>query len=153
MTTLAYRDGVLAADSAITCGSMYQGTAPKIHKLPGGCIFAWSGTMAVAMFLLEHLSRLEDFCPRPGLHIDLPDHKWLEGGYEAWILAPDGTLYSFNDERVLLHVTAPYAATGSGCCYAMGAMAAGATAEEAIVAAAKCEIHTGGPVQLYKVAA
>ena len=44
-------------------------------------------------------------------------------------------------------VVQPPVAVGSGCEFAIGAMAAGASSADAVRIAAKFDINTGGPVQ------
>lgn len=56
-----------------------------------------------------------------------------------------GKPYEF-DNGYLVPVSADYTAIGSGALLALGAMAHGASAEEAVIAASQHDKNTGGPV-------
>lgn len=71
--------------------------------------------------------------PRP----ELPD------GFTALILNTDGTVDMMNHRFVPVRVHTPQA-IGSGGDYAIGAMRAGVSPEQAVQIAAECDMWTGG---------
>lgn len=138
MTTIAYRDGVLAADSQATCD--YHGRVRKIHRLPSGMLVGGCGDAAECHSVVE----------------------WLMGGQEGKApKAPDAYLIIVDkDGGVFFSSGSPFqpfpseldfAAIGSGSAVAMGAMEAGASALEAVKIAAKHDGYTSGPFHTLKV--
>lgn len=158
MTTIAYRDGILAADSQGDWGGT-RTVADKIHRAPGVVIAGSGATWRIRMVVRE-IERLITANPH-----------WLtsQGGY-FWGVAnafydPQHDRDSENTPSVLLiqvrtgtymrlqgpiftpcDLDRKFIAIGSGCEYALGAMAQGATAEEAVKIAASLDTYSGGPI-------
>jgi 20S proteasome alpha/beta subunit len=65
----------------------------------------------------------------------------------ALVVTADGKVWSMNCSGTLALVYGPYFAEGSGAKYAMGAMAAGATAAEAVAIAIRYDAYSGGEIQ------
>lgn len=138
MTTFAFRDGVLAADMLATSGTHRDGYTTKIAKR-ANVLAASSGNGAMARAFLDWF--------RDGLP---PDKAPAMGNEKD---RARGIVFT-PDDRILIYdrfgwscQRAPYYADGSGCDYAYGAMAMGATAEEAVRAALIHETASGGDVQ------
>lgn len=133
MTTIAYRRGVLAADSQITSGDLRAGRARKIGRHLD-VLAAWAGKV----------------------HDGQPFLRWVEGGMEGEppeMEHATGALFFPKEEVVLFHSggsESRYVDTfgmGTGGEIAQGAMLAGATPFEAVKAAIKLDIYSGGPVR------
>lgn len=62
---------------------------------------------------------------------------------------PDGLIVSLNHTG-WEHMRVPVFAAGSGCDYAYGAMAMGATAEEAVRAAIRFDVGCGGEITVLR---
>jgi len=139
MTTIAYRSGLLAADTLISYTSITNGSREKIAKC-GGFTVALAGP--------AWLRRpLEAWCAGGCPEDDVPQ-VLLDHGNDFSALIIDNTtgdLFEF-DNGYLLPIFADYTAIGSGALLALGAMAHGASAEEAVEAASKHDKNTGGPV-------
>lgn len=139
MTTIAYKDGWLACDSLVTCGDHAVEYAPKMHKV-GGVVFAHAGDMFAGY-------RIRDFLRGGG---DIHDLKIPEIKRQDFVclVFGGGNLYYLNSDLYLQKINSckPYA-VGSGEQFALGAMYAGASAEEAVKIASKMDIRTGGRVQ------
>jgi hypothetical protein len=134
MTTVAYRDGVLATDSqGMEDGFIATHRSRKLYELPNGGHAASVGAKADTTAYIRWLGTGEG--DRPHL-----------GGSTVIVLQPDGTVvvHEYGGEYVL---TEPYAAWGSGFPGAMAAMHAGCDAIRAIEIAAMIDPSTGGPVQ------
>lgn len=139
MTTITYRDGVMAADTLVTSGNCRLGAHRKIGGrnglLWGGCgDAAWCKRFRdwVATGLRGKLTKPPN--ERTGGMIVLPDDKILmvhASGYEL----RDGLAFW---------------ADGSGADYALGAMQMGATADEAVRAAMAWDRATGGDVMVIR---
>lgn len=147
MTTIVYRDGVLAADSMSLAGNIIQpGSVIKIVRGPRGELGGACGSTA--------------FCENWKLWVsgslnEMPEHEGPvgdEGGDMGIVVHPDGRLELF-EHNGSYFVDGPYFADGAGAAVAMGAMYMGATAEQAIRAAIKHDAFTGGEPTLLSLSA
>ncbi|UTC28589.1 hypothetical protein MARCHEWKA_00760 [Brevundimonas phage vB_BpoS-Marchewka] len=135
MTTIAFKDGVLAADSLVTSGGQRDGFSQKIWRhrrvLIGG-----AGCTAICHRFCEWV--------RGGMRGKCP----VEGSNNAngFVITPDGTMVVWGSQGPWVNTTG-VVAFGSGGDLAMGAMLAGASAVEAVAAAIKLDIHSGGPIR------
>jgi hypothetical protein len=139
MTTIAYRSGNLAADSLIAYTNITNGSRDKI---------AVCGRYTVALAGIARLRKpLEQWCADGCPDDNVPSIlTTMSDKFAALIIDNEtGQLYEFDDGD-LLPVYADYTAIGSGALLAIGAMAHGASAEEAVRAAALHDKNTGGPV-------
>lgn len=143
MTTIAYRDGTMAADSrgyAGNCASL--GTKSKIRKCPDGTLVGCSSnkpgqTEAVMAWFMAgaDLSKVPDFGAIG------PDFTLL-------VVRPDGTaLYSDGSFHLSGPLTAPFFAVGSGRGPAYGALEMGASAQRAVEVACLHDVWSGGPIE------
>lgn len=139
MTTIAYKSGLLAADSMISYTSINNGTRQKISQCG-----RYTVALAGSAWLRKPLERwCEQGCPEDNVPRVLMDN---DSSFSALIIDNDtGELFEF-DSGYLIPIYADYTAIGSGALLALGAMAHGATAEEAVLAASKHDKNTGGPV-------
>lgn len=137
MTTIAYRDGILAADGRTTMGeTIFTDHTKKIIRLSDGALFALCGEVAYVQPMLD---ALEDD------DVDLPEAK---GEFTAVVVEKDGKLRVYEGMGGWINVDAPYAAFGSGDEYALGAMDMGASAEEAVRISCGRDLGTGGDIQV-----
>ncbi|TYO65499.1 hypothetical protein FXV83_16315 [Bradyrhizobium hipponense] len=141
MTTIAYKDGVLAGDTLMIKGSTITGHITKIvRRESDGALCGGSG----------NLNWLQAF------------HRWFLDGekddempepseYDNAIIArkddPEVEIFEFGGSFVF---EPNFTAIGSGKEYAFGAMSAGADAEEAIRIACLYDPGTGGEVQVVR---
>lgn len=139
MTTIAYRSGLLAADTLIAYNTITNGTRDKLAKF---------GRYTVGLAGLAWLRvPLEKWC-KAGCPSDAVPQVLLDNEEKFAALIIDnetGQVHEF-DNGYLIPIHADYTAIGSGALLALGAMAHGADAEEAIMAAAQHDKNTGGPV-------
>ncbi len=142
MTTIAYRDGVMAADSMITSNDEwimpYQ--CPKIERLADGSVVGFSGNLYLQREFIAWLELPVERGPQP----DLKDTS------KAIVVNRQG--------RVRLHqyagyaeMTAPFFAIGCGTIPAMAAMHMGASAKRAIEIASLLDNATGGEIQVVEI--
>jgi len=134
MTTVAYKDGILAADGRVTAHDDLVSTDEdeKVFKLEDGSLFSAAGDVEDCEDLLEAL--------RNGG--DTPELDDIEA---LWI-KPDGSVYRFERKRWSKQ-RGKYFALGSGAGYALAAMDAGADALKAVKIAIKRDPRSGGEVQ------
>lgn len=143
MTTIAYRDGMLAADSQVNGAGGRLGFTTKVGRAPDGTIGAVAGQLRDTAAFVQWLEA--------GAEGD-PPHLFDEDA-DGILIRPDGTTFaveatSDGKPAVLSPMQAPFLACGSGWRYALGAMAMGADAVKAVEIAAQFDTGTGGPVQL-----
>jgi len=136
VTTIAYRDGVLAADTLTSSNGILCTQAVKIGGRNG---VLWSACGDVAWG-----KRFRDWCASGavGDHPPLPNDQ--TGGT---IYAPNGDLIVFHSMGIEVRPGLPFWADGSGCDYALGAMQMGATAEQAVAVAMIWDQCTGGQIR------
>lgn len=140
MTTIAYRDGVLAADGLCTCNGGVLSTRMRKIGAKGAILWSSSGDTSWAKTFRDWVSDgLKGEYPKP------PDDR--TGGI---IYLPNGDIVVFHQLGVEHRPGLPFWADGSGADYALGAMQAGATAEEAVRAAMVWDTGTGGEIFVLK---
>lgn len=122
MTIICVRDGIMAVDSLVVLGGLSVGQSKKWVLIPqkhGGGVAAFSGdTDACALAC--------DLLPKKGLKMSLGDK-------EVWVvwLKQDGQIVLIDKGGPWHTIKAPFFAQGGPLEFAYGAMAAGASAEEA----------------------
>ncbi|CEF89140.1 hypothetical protein [Pseudomonas phage vB_PaeM_PAO1_Ab03] len=140
MTTIAYKDGIIATDGRITQGGVITDEDAEKRLEVDGIVFWLAGAVCDWKVLAEAYvsgDGMEDQELKvSGLVLD---------GDGLHFISWDGGIYS---EKVNLE--RPRAA-GSGTQFALGAMMAGASAEEAVEAAKALDIYSGGTVRSYKL--
>jgi ATP-dependent HslUV protease subunit HslV len=139
MTTIAYRDGVLAADSLITAGNRIATSvsATKIVRLSDGRLLGHCGQM-------RHMKPLIAFLE--GRAERYPD---MEKDATAMVVHLDGRVelhYGRHPDEAF-EEDAEFFAIGSGAELALGAMAVGASAIDAVRAAIRFDTSSGGEVK------
>ena len=145
MTTVAFRDGVMAADSLAQIDSQIIGMQKLFivrSAVIGGCGDAADIRVFIDWFSAgADTGRLPEF--RSYRADDAPDFTVIvadESGLTRW------TEY-FQPTRI----NEPFYAIGSGSMFALGAMCHGASAEEAVRIAALNDVNTGGCIVTERV--
>lgn len=132
MTTVVYRDGVLAGDSRIVSdGMVHSDNVRKVHRLRSGQLFGWAGSVEDA-----HRLRLAIAQSKAIGNLDVI----------AILVEADGTVGIFEGNAWRTEKE-PYFAIGSGAPYATGAMDAGANAVTAAAIGAKRDTQSGGKIK------
>ena len=142
MTIIVYRDGVLAADSLSTAGSVRCGTDRKIVRAHDGSLAAAAGTCGSCSEFLSWANARDCAFPTPDNDDD----------FEGILVKPDGSIvfYDFKG-RAFTPPTDDYYVLGCGYEIALGALAVGATAEQAVAACIKHHALCGGPIQVESI--
>jgi hypothetical protein len=143
MTTIAYRDGVLAADTStyIQDGNLrLPGRVSKIRRLPDGSLYSGAGTV----------SQIEAL--RIWLISERAGEKPKTDEVTALHVRPDGTVLVYDGAAEREMREAPFYAAGTGAAAALGAMMAGASAPEAIRIAIALDPYTSGEVDVLALA-
>lgn len=134
MTTIAYRNGVMAGDTRTNyAGTICPGHAQKVFKFQNGAIFGAAGAVDEIQQLLD---ATEQKHPVPKLE-----------NVEALLVPPDGSIFSYEGSVWTLVEEAPYTAIGSGWVPAIVAMRYGASAAEVVRTSMEFDMATGGEVR------
>ena len=138
MTTVVYRDGIVAADQrGMSNGWIMPSREEKIMRLDDGRVLSGCGSTAgIAVLMAWVLGDRTTPQPKDDCAVILFDG----GAPEVFEL---GGSYREGEAR--------FYAWGSGMPTALGALYAGASAVEAIECAAKVDPNTGGDVQFMAV--
>ena len=136
MTTIAYREGVLCADTQVTSGTVISGVFEKAVRLP-------CGGVAAAMGCLEDIFAFQEWLAERGERPTLD-----EGTFCGIYVAPNGQAFEYYNKLVRTPVFSPYWACGSGNAFALAAMAMGASAEEV---ACKLDVYSSGPLTVLRI--
>lgn len=139
MTTIAYRDGVLAADSQSNSGRglIVPGSAKKVHAIADGRLVAFSGAFAEGVAFVRALEK--------GL-TELP----VLNETTVLIVQMDGSLI-LHEGETWHEQDGEFYAMGTGAAAALGAMHAGADAVKAVEAACKVDPNSGGRVHAFRI--
>ncbi len=142
MTTIAYRDGIIAGDGRETdvdnkdCTFVLRDNLVKVHRLKDGRLFGSAGGSEEGIRLLialqnnQPMPKLEEIA---GLLIDTKGKIWV---YEGHLWQP---------------AYEKYYAVGTGACMAFAAMDAGASAVKAVTIAKNRDPFSGGKVTSLKL--
>lgn len=151
MTTIAFRDGVMAADSAIFMGDRRVGDAVKIVRIDGDLLGVAGSSDCRALYDLlneypfpsaEQIAALK--CDFSAIFAHSADDvtymtcDWINGQWLGQAIKVQGA-YQMG------------IAIGSGSAYATGAMYVGAGAVDAVAAACKFDAWSGQPIQSLKL--
>lgn len=131
MTTIAYKDGILASDRQTTCGNSRKECA-KMWAVKGAVI-------AVAGVLSDGLKF------RDWWQSGKPDNGWHIND-DTTIVVVDlntGELVEYDSNMVPMQVWGQFDSWGSGCDLAMGAMEAGADAVRAVDIGIRHDAYSG----------
>jgi hypothetical protein len=138
MTTIAYRDGVLAADTMASVGdTKIPGRAKKVWKFSDGRLFSGAGRM-------EEIRKLQKLIAR---HIEGPLPCPVSKECEAILIMPNGAVLIYEGKVWSPEADTPYHALGSGFVPALTAMWLGHDAITAVKAGIHFDKGSGGSVQ------
>ncbi len=142
MTTVVYRDGIMVADSRAYGGDKVPiGEKVKIRRLADGTLIGATSTIVGGSGWA--MDWYEQGCPAPpGGSVNLP------ASFTLLAVKPNGDGYMANDQPALTGpLRAPFFAIGSGEGYALGAMAHGANAVQAV--AVSCDLDVWSALPMY----
>ena len=137
MTTAVYRDGVLAADSVVFDRDCYCGDVVKVRK-SGLYLMTAAGSLACVLKFFEWVER-----GRPETKDDRPR---LSSDFEGLCVNSCGDIMWYGEDLIGQPIKSPYIAIGSGFKIAMGALAMGATAQQAVEVCCDLDAYTRRPV-------
>lgn len=142
MTTIAYRDGVMAADRRVISGSWISyDDWPKLYRLSDGAVagISCTGSQWPRKFVNWYNA--------------VPRREPLDLKGECWVLVahPEGWLRYYCGDGYEDMTGRLFECTGSGWPAARAAMLMGADARRAVEIAALCNPETGGKIDVMRV--
>ncbi len=141
MTCIAWKDGIIAADSRATWQTGDFELCQKLYKVPRGPnkghILGTQGATSSGMAFVEWYMN-----PKK----EKPAIQFEDEYFTIVVVRPEG-VFTFDDHLVQLPCLHKFYAVGSGAPYAMGAMERGASAIQAVRVACKWNAFCGGPVK------
>lgn len=134
MSVIAWDGKSIAADKQATCADMPR-TTSKLIRLPNGEIAGITGDEAAGVLLIRWYTDGAD-------PAKWPERQRTSDWTRLIVLGADGLKF-YEQDPLPLRCHDEFMAFGSGRDFAMGAMAAGATAREAVEIACMLNIHCG----------
>ena len=138
MTTITYRNGIIAADSGVWVEDTLSHKTKKLYRLKDGSVAGFCGALTEALALIEWLNGDKDV-----------KVNWSQA--TILVIKPTGRMLMYDAEKPVVLRKTPYVAIGSGTSIALGAFHHGATAIEAVQAAIAHDAKSIGPVSSLKV--
>lgn len=142
MSVVAWDGKTIAADKQATCAGLRFKTT-KLRRLESGEVLAWTGDQDSGQIVAKWYSDGAD------------PEKWpaCQADKDVWarlIVAHGGACRVFERQPVAMPIEDEFMAWGSGRDYAMGAMARGASAEEAVAVAMEFDTGCGMGVDVVR---
>lgn len=142
MTTIAYKDGVIAGDSQSTGGGnlIISLATPKCFSKDGNLL-------GVCGLFGDNLKIIKWF--HGGMEGDVPE---INEDSEAIIVTANGDLFGFWENQTMTKLGGlDFYAIGSGSPIAFGALHMGATAIQAVEAAIAHDVYSGGEISSFSL--
>ena len=138
MTTIAFKGGIMAADKQATSSGCSHGKMTKIFKLDGHLIgVAGDGHACMEMVRWFNNGAKED---------DFPEIQKSEDNGMLMVVTPEKVITFYEKSPLPLIYENDFAAMGSGRDFALGAMASGLGATEAVEVACRFDIYSGNGI-------
>lgn len=131
----------MAAETMMVAGGLRVGTNSKLARGRNGMIAGVSGDSAVCDRFLKAIREADGV----GFTFEAPKDELC-----AIVVDTDGTIYEVTDYG-WARINAEFLATGAPYQFLTGAMAAGASAEEAVRLAMQYYTHCGGELQTLRL--
>lgn len=155
MTTIAYKDGIMCSDGRMSLGDMIiKDDTQKVfwvnNHLVGVCgraraintFVTWLQKMTDYHIVNQEVGELVDLVP-PALEDD--------EGYSALVVTPSRQVLMYEGNTPIdMGMDVPMS-VGSGSCFALAAMKAGNSAEEAVKVACELDVYSGGEITIVQL--
>ncbi len=145
MTTIVYRDGIIACDSQVTVGEVKYARMKKIRKLPNGNLIGICGDGIAGYRLMQMIEG----------NGGEPTQQIIEAarGAAAIYVTTDKTVWTLvgGKNGGLAPMIGPFFADGSGYVAALAAMKAGANAVQAVTIATELDTFSSPPIYTEKL--
>jgi ATP-dependent HslUV protease subunit HslV len=142
MTVIAYRDGVMAADTLGSDSVLKVSGMRKIARGPDGTLYGCGGRASICCDFLRWVDG--------GCDGDRPALKRDDDTADVLVARPDGSVSIWTWAGDEDYPGCEYLSIGSGSAVAMGAMFMGALAEDSVRAGIEHGIGCGGTVMVVR---
>ena len=142
MSVVAWDGKVIAADKQATNIGLRSLTT-KIRKLTNGDIIAWTGDQDSALAMAS-------WYENGALQGAWPESQKDKEGWARLIVLSDGKVIVYERQPFPIVVEEPFMAWGSGRDYAIGALAQGANAVQAVTVASRYDSSCGLGIDFYE---
>lgn len=150
MTTIACKDGKMVGDGRMTLGgaTLISDSMVKVKNIHGILVGgAGSATSILAFFEWFEDRMVSEFARNdyPTVDVRIPEDM-VEEDFTAIVYSPIDGIFTYYGTKSVMQMPndVTYYAIGSGMDHALSAMDVGATAEEAVIAATKRDVCSGG---------
>ena len=150
MSTVVYKDGVMAADTRLTLGDEYQEGILKIGQTEH-FLFGWAGRVGGMIPYYDWIKECEQRSLVPESWYDYAEANPVKEDWgTAMIADKDGKVWAISDSGLsVVRIPRGWDAIGSGAEYAIGALLSGKDAGEAVAVAMQVDTGTGGKVNTF----
>lgn len=155
MTTIAYRDGIMAAEGKMTLGDMViKLDTEKVFWVNNHLVGVCGRARAINTFV-SWLQKQTDYHivnSEVGDLVDLiPPVLEDDEGYTALVVTPSRQVLMYEGNTPIdMGVDVPMS-VGSGSCFALASMKTGASAEEAVKVACELDVYSGGEITVVQL--
>lgn len=143
MTTIVYANGVMASDRMSVSGSSGYSRITKIH-LVRGHMCGFSGSAYIGLSLLKWFES-------GAVESDYPGNEDGDDGSQLLVVTPERKIIVYEGRGIQIRFEHNCHAIGSGCEFALGALAMGADARRAVEIACGLDVYSGGGVDVLRL--
>ncbi len=150
MTIIAIKNSIIAADGAVFCQHMIDAASVrKINRSTDGALGACAGPLGACLYFRNQFLNSTEHHRTPG-NVFVADLKTLLGDsdFQAIWLEPTGEIRRMRENGLVSGCGETMAAVGTSEEFAMGAMRAGASAEEAVRLCIEHTVYAAGEIQV-----
>lgn len=140
MTTVVYKNGVMAADKMASEGNNKTGKMTKIFRV-NGYLVGFSGAADCSMALLRWFEDGADEEAWPDPYKDDPEATMM-------VVAPTGQVMFYERFPIPIIMENEFFAIGSGADFALGAMQMGADPKTAVEVACLLDAYSGNGIDM-----
>jgi len=141
VTVIAFRQGILSADSGVSDDIIICGAKQKVVRRKDGALAAAAGD----------IHSIDSFFRWFQANFKRGQPEILSDDFDAIVVRPDGSVTFYNQHLVPAQMDGEYFALGTGGDVALGAMAHGASAIDAVRAGIKHTTNCRGPIQALRL--
>lgn len=145
LTTIAYTNGRMSADTQMTRGREKATGATKIFAT-AKFLVGFAGSYGAVPALLEFVRRHGEIADATQLHPFWDEVSGLSEEFSMLLVNKAGTIFYGGDMPPVI-VPRTFEAIGTGAPFAIGAMAYGASAKKAVSIACDLDAYSGGAIQ------
>ena len=155
MTTIAYRDGIMASEGKMTLGDMIiKLDTEKVFWVNNHLVGVCGRARAINTFV-SWLQKQTDYHivnSEVGDLVDLiPPVLEDDEGYTALVVTPSRQVLMYEGNTPIdMGIDVPMS-VGSGSCFALASMKTGASAEEAVKVACELDVYSGGEITVVQL--